>query len=229
MAIPAIRSCDVADLAQAARTLSTLFLSLSEALQYVATAHEEGRTAPAEDRAKSGTRAGTGTSRVIVQPLAAGIASGADSQESAPAAEESSPSAAAPAAAPEKARAPRSAAKKAENDASSSAQSDESSDGAEKEAEQAESNDETQKAERAPARAQAPAPASEPMSFAELAEGVRQAVEKIPNWDRSALQRKALAAIGETSFKDIKPENRATALASVINYVEAYGMGNHGI
>ena len=74
-------------------------------------------------------------------------------------------------------------------------------------------------AEQAAARACEAAP----MSFADLAVGVKDALGDVAPDDRAAIQRQVLQAIGETTFREIPPEKRAAALKAVRDTVALYG------
>ncbi len=74
-------------------------------------------------------------------------------------------------------------------------------------------------AEQAAARACDPAP----MSFADLATGVKGALGDVAPGDRARIQRQALQAIGEATFRDVLPEKRAAALQAVRDAVAARG------
>ena len=78
-------------------------------------------------------------------------------------------------------------------------------------------------AEQAAARACDPAL----MSFADLAAGVRDALGDVAPGDRARIQRQALQAIGEATFRDVPPEKRAAALQAVRDAVAVYGE-SHG-
>lgn len=78
-------------------------------------------------------------------------------------------------------------------------------------------------AEQAAARACDPAP----MSFADLATGVKGALGDVAPGDRARIQRQALQAIGEATFRDVLPEKRAAALQAVRDAVAVYGE-SHG-
>lgn len=78
-------------------------------------------------------------------------------------------------------------------------------------------------AEQAAARACDPAP----MSFADLAAGVRDALGDVAPGDRAQIQRQALKVIGEATFRDVPPDKRAAALQAVRDAVAAYGE-SHG-
>lgn len=78
-------------------------------------------------------------------------------------------------------------------------------------------------AEQAAARACDPAL----MSFADLAAGVKGALGAVAPGDRAQIQRQALQAIGEATFRDVPPEKRAAALQAVRDAVAVYGE-SHG-
>ena len=78
---------------------------------------------------------------------------------------------------------------------------------------------EKDEAEQAAARACEAAP----MSFADLAAGVKDALGDVASDDRAAIQRRVLQAIGETTFREIPPEKRAAALKAVRDAVAVYG------
>lgn len=66
-----------------------------------------------------------------------------------------------------------------------------------------------------------------PMSFADLAAGVRDALGDVAPGDRAQIQRQALKVIGEATFRDVPPEKRAAALQAVRDAVAVYGE-SHG-
>lgn len=76
---------------------------------------------------------------------------------------------------------------------------------------------------------QAAARACDPalMSFADLATGVKGALGDVAPGDRARIQRQALQAIGEATFRDVPPEKRAAALQAVRDAVAVYGE-SHG-
>ena len=78
-------------------------------------------------------------------------------------------------------------------------------------------------AEQAAARACDPAL----MSFADLAAGVKGALGDVAPGDRARIQRQALQAVGESTFRDVPPEKRAAALQAVRDAVAVYGE-SHG-